>query len=141
MDEQTTNWIENLKKGDKVYCVSEQYGNTDYFKIGFLKTINKETVTIVDEAGGSCGCYYKKTGGQRSDNGVWSSRHTYILNPAEESVKQKLINYTIRKQFANVFAKVLKLTSDGIKVERKQELIPIMEAFLAEFEKSKEIKP
>lgn len=141
MDEQEKTWIEQLKKGDKVYCVSEQYGCTNYFKAGFVKSINKDTVTIADEAGNSCGCYYKKNGDQRTDRGAWCSAHSYILNPAEENTQQRLLNYTIRCKFSNVFNKISKLTSNGIKIERAKELIPIMEAFLTEWEKKEEVTP
>jgi hypothetical protein len=140
MEEQKTNWIEQLKKGDKVYCVSEQYGSTDFFKVYFIKSVNKDTVSIEDENGKAGGCFYKNTGDLRADS-KWNSRHTYILNPAEEAVQQKLIRYNIRAKFYKLMNQITKLDGSKIKVQRKKELIPVMEAFLTEWEKQEEVKP
>jgi hypothetical protein len=106
----------------------------------FVKSINKDTVTIADETGQSRGCFYKKNGEARVDHGAWSSRYTVILDPNDEKTMQRLDNYNVAKKFSSLFSGVTKLGTKDIKIKRMKELIPVMEAFLTEWNKKEEVE-
>lgn len=138
MNDKDYSWIQKLQKGDKVYLVSSSHGFTNSFKTCFVKTINKDTITVEGKDGISCGCYYKVNGEERANRGQWSSNHSEIANPEDESVQEERTKCIIANKWVKLYQKISHLATNRLSFEDKQELVPIMEAFVAEWDKRQE---